>query len=773
MTDDIRELLEAYHANTLWDMADAAGLAVTDASGKRLGKAQVIRLMQAEFFTEERVQAALQELSERERAVLNRLQLRGGSCSTRSFGRELMRAGLATAPPESSRSGSRYGGRYERGFQGSPRRSNSTIFQDVIARITYWGLILSQGAPTSSAGSPLKLQFHPGDTLLIPEPVARYLPEPEPVISGISAWEPERVSGSEPDLLLRDLYLYWDFVRRNEVPRLKNGLVGKRSLKAINEALLMTDPLLDEARREDETGRLYLLRKLLQELGLVHMERGELRPAQRDPLETPEFWTWPLGRQLEACLEAWVHLGQTQKWLKEAEAYYPRFAHARQVLLDTLHTLAAGTWFEIADLTERVQGQDVNFLFAERRDVENLQGRWYYSRSSYSYYGSAKDLLEKFDQYEQRFVTDCVAGILHGLGLVELGYEGEALRAFRLTPGGVSLLENREVQGAVRSLQEAAGKLIVQPNFQLVAIGPVNLSWLARLDLFAEREGTDRGAFEYRLSRGSVYQAQQLGLSVDEIVRFVEEASGTALPQNVRRSLQEWGASHERIVFRTGVSLLQAADADLLEDLMDEAEIADQVARRVSPEVVLLNDGAQRPLIARLLARGLLPAVSGPEPQSADASVIVGQDGRIRSIHAVPGLHLRGRLARLAEEQGEGQWRLTPESIRRAGGSKGKVNRILEELSRLHRGRLPEGLPDLLKAWGGYYGSARTETLTLVQFRDQETLDELRQQPALGHLLKPFPAGKRALAVVPTERLAELQEILERFGVQLREGLWG
>jgi hypothetical protein len=771
MADEIKDLLKSYHTNTLWDMADAAGLAVRDARGKRLPKSQIISLMQSEFFTEERVQAALKKLNERERAVLNRLQLRGGKCLTQGFARELMRAGLVTAAPERSRPRSRYGYRHEWRYEGNPRLKNSTTFQDVIARLTYRGLVFSEGAPTSSGGAPLKLQFHPGDTLLIPAAVGRYLPEPEPIPAGLPEWEPEQVSEGEPDLLLRDLYLYWDFVRRNEVARLKNGLVGKRSLKAINEALLLPDPRLDEARREDEAGRLYMLRKLLEGLNLVHMDRAELRLAQTDPLATPEFWSWPLSRQLKACLEAWVHLGGTEKWHKEAEAYYPRFAHARQTLLAAMQTLVAGAWFEIADLVERAQGQDVSFLFAERREVEKSRGHWYYSRSSYSYYGSAATLLEKFDEYEQRFVADCVSGTLHALGVVDLGYEGEALRAFRLTPGGISLLEDRDAEGTVRSLQEAAGKLIVQPNFQLVAIGPVNLGWLARLDLFAERERADRGAFEYRLSRDSVYQAQQLGLSVAEITRFVEEASGAELPQNVRRSLQEWGTAHERIVFRTGVSLLQGADADLLDRLMGDAAIADEVACRVSPDVALLKDGGHKSLVARLLARGLLPAVSGPEPQSADASVIVAEDGRIRSVHAVPGLHLRGRLAHLAEEEGEGQWRLTPESIRRAGGSRGKVNRVLDELSRLQRGALPEGLPALIKAWGGYYGKARAETLTLVQFRDQEALDELRRQPALGALLTPFPADKRALAVVPTERLAELEEILGRFGVRLEKGL--
>ena len=38
-------------------------------------------------------------------------------------------------------------------------------------------------------------------------------------------------------------------------------------------------------------------------------------------------------------------------------------------------------------------------------------------------------------------------------------------------------------------------------------------------------------------------------------------------------------------------------------------------------------------------------------------------------------------------------------------------------------------------------------------------------------VLTPFPAGDRALAIVPAEQLAQVKEILARFGVSVREGL--
>ena len=95
----------------------------------------------------------------------------------------------------------------------------------------------------------------------------------------------------------------------------------------------------------------------------------------------------------------------------------------------------------------------------------------------------------------------------------------------------------------------------------------------------------------------------------------------------------------------------------------------------------------------------------------------------------------------------------------------------MKEVSQLQRGSLPQGLVEQIKAWGGYYGNAAAGTLTLIEFRDLEALEELRQHPELQPYLIPFPAGNRALAAVRGDGLAEVKEILARLGMQVRDGL--
>jgi hypothetical protein len=769
MPDEITELLDSYHASTLWEMAQEAGLEVVDSKGKKLPKGPVMAQMQARFFSRER---ALAKLDEKERAVLDRLLLRGGAAPTQTLRREVLRAGLVTIAQEDKARDRYYRGvPYARGeYAGDPQQPRSTEFADVLARLTWHGLVFSRTTTLTGSNTVHKLRFHPGSQLYVPQAVRQYLPEPAPILTRISEWQPQQVQPGDPQLLLRDLYLYWDFVRRNEVPLLQSGLVGKRSLRTIDALLLTPDPALQEARSEDETDRLYLLRLLLEKLDLVQRQGGKLSLQTSDPLAVPPFWTWPQPRQLRACLEAWSGLGTTTGWEIEFGQYGSHPAHARKVALDVLRTLLTNAWFELDEFLEEIMDRDADFLLANHTHVENYRGNYYYSRFGASYYsGSPKALLRKFEVAERRFVEEAVIGFLLRLGMVDRGQVGGRWGVFRLTPLGKALLAGEETPLPAPE----TGKLVVQPSFEVLALGPVSLAWLARLDLFAERQQADLGAFGYRLSRDSIYRAQQVGLDVPEVIRFLEETGGIELPQNVRRSLQEWGAHHERIVFRGGVSLLQAADAGLLDGLMDDPQAGNHLARAVSPEVALVRKGAEKSLVAALVGQGVFPAVSGAGPEAADQSVLVREDGSIQAIHAVPSLHLRGRLDRVAEEAGPGRWQLTEKSVRRAGGSKGKVLRLLAELGKLQRGTLPANLAEQIRAWGGYYGQASAETLTLIEFRDQETLDELRQQPDLQPYLVPFAAGNRALAAVPGDKLAEVKEILARFGLSTREGLSG
>jgi hypothetical protein len=762
----IDALLNSYHYRALQRMAEAAGLPF------ELRKDDLIAEMKRRFFTQERVGSALEGLDEREKAVLNGVLQHGGEVSTSMLRRELVRAGLVrgAAAEGLHRTYSSRAPYAVEDYLGRASRADSDIFVDVVARLTLHGLVFSCDTAQSTGGTPYKVRLHPASTLYIPDAIRPWMPEPEALTPPLDDWEPDRVDVGMPDLLLRDLYLYWDLVRRGEVSLIQSGFVGKRSLRAINEVLLRPDTRLEEVRREDDTERLYVLRQLLGGLGLVYSEGRRLRTGGDDPLEIPAFWSWDQVAQIEACLKVWPIIEGGAGVIVEGDAYHGSYARARRVILEVLAAFQSGVWHEPGDVLMEARAQDVNFLFDDRQNLEQMRHQPYHRY----YVRSITDRLRAYDQLEFDFVRACMQGFLNEVGVLDLGYEEGLFRGFRVTPAGDAMLSGASVGEAGVADGRAArhqGKLIIQPTFAVIAMGPVGLDVMARLDLFAERERADRAVFEYRLSREMLYEAQQRGVSASQVIDYLEDVSETGLPQNVRRSLEDWRAHHERIVFRSGVSLLQAADAEALEAVMSDSEAGQHLARAVAPAVALIKDRQRQPLIDTLVRQGRFPARSDARPSAADNSVVIHPDGTVEPVHRVPGFHLRARLARVAERGSDATWRLTPSAIRRAGGSSSRVLDLLDELQRLQRGRLPQKVRQRVKALGGYYGTASAETITLVAFRDRETLDELREDPELDALLTPFSAGDRALAVVPTESLPRLREVLATFGVPLEEGL--
>ncbi len=237
----------------------------------------------------------------------------------------------------------------------------------------------------------------------------------------------------------------------------------------------------------------------------------------------------------------------------------------------------------------------------------------------------------------------------------------------------------------------------------------------------------------------------------------------------MRRSLEEWGARHERIIFRSGVDLLQTLDAEMMEALRQTPEIARQIDHMLLPTVALIQNGEMKKLTAALRQHGHLSAVSRITPEAANRSISVADDGTIRALHPLPHLYTKGRLARMAEGGEDGIWRLTAESVIRRGGSRSKVQAMIEDLTALNHKPLPVSVVRQIKAWGNYYGNAHMGKVTLIEFQSKPILEELLTHPEVAEHLTPFAAGERALAVVNGD-MRTVKKILDQFGIATKAG---
>jgi hypothetical protein len=433
------------------------------------------------------------------------------------------------------------------------------------------------------------------------------------------------------------------------------------------------------------------------------------------------------------------------------------------------------------------------------------------------------DEQEGWDVVEAGFIRAMLLEPLHWMGLLDIGYlagEGTGIGgsvggseddesqvttvpvAYRLTPVGAWALG----VGPAVDMPEEKGRVVVQPNFELFALDPISDLTLAELEEFAERVNAER-AIKYRLTRASVYRAQKKGWTAARILDVLRELSqdtspaaagpdlagfGSSaevhpLPQNVVRTLQEWQDLHERVIIHRRANLLQAVDMQLLKQLQQipavRAHLDDRIDTQDPQQVALalirpglaqteelihaLEHAGYPPMRTRSSKDAGPPSLTIADPGEASASGI-----EIQFHVALPSIYTYEQIAPFTRQDEQGRTYLTPSAIKEAVRAGMGVDEILERLSALHYGPLPHAVVKQVRAWGHYYGDAMLQTVTLIQIQDAKTLNELLTDPKVRAALRPFvPDPSRVLALVDTDDLISLHEILDRYGITLHDQL--
>lgn len=756
---NIKTTLQSYNMKVLQAIAAVSGVTV---DSRR--KAPHVEALTRALYNEKAVERALPQLSARERRALDLLIIFGGSTTSQRLENALRREKLIEKHPQSK---DRYG--YRNRVKGNPHRHDSPYFEDIVMRLTCLGLIVSEGKPDTYSSV---IGFVPGLRLVIPPQVMTHLPE-------VTFQEDTTVPAIDIQVeasaraFQRDLYLYWSYVRDHETHLTRQDYVFKRELKKLNETLLVQGDM-GKGMGEKENPRLYFIRLLLQKIGLLKVRRGG---SSITAVQVSDFWSDSPPDRVRKTFQTW-----------RDETFWNELRHlrgitvqsgytsdlslivtARNKMLAHLSKLPTQEWVSLERLVNRLRMTDYEFLFS--RDVPSQRryyGYGYYSSdydTPYSAYRNPlgwqfspiKDEAQGWEMVEAQFIRGIVTGPMHWLGLVDLGYAGQtnedgaALRsvAYRVTEIGAWILG----LGSSPQIPAAEGRVVVQPNFQIFALDPISDHVLASLDQFAERVNAER-AIEYKLTRQSLYAGQQKGWTAKRVTEYLEETGGAPLPQNVARTLEEWEALHRRIVIHRRTALAQTVTPKVMDKLLADETLATHVSRRLTPTVALLkpskNVVAQ---LERALQNKSLPPARTIQPDTArHPCLTLADDGRLVFSHQVPSIFFFATLGHFVDLDAEGVWRLTPTAVQRALTGKLSVDDILKELTDLHRGPLPVWAVKTIKAWGKFYGDARLETLTLIQFRDAAALRELVGDPELSPYLRPFIAD-RGLARVDVAQI--------------------
>ena len=766
------ETLNIYNKNTL--NAIGKSLGVTGTIKDRGELASEIARRMGEWPL---VRASLESLSQNERALLSLVQAAGGEISAGALRAMALREGIIDnkARPNS--------------YNIQPQ-ANSRVFEHMAARLIAAGLLLTggqRGYSTTMYGFELLAEA------IIPPPVLELLPPlPRRAQELRAAEAPPQIQSADPASFQRDMYLYWSYLRDNDVQLTARGLMSKPNLKKVN-AVLAQPENLDDLRDENDAGRLRFLRAVLGACGLIRVQNGLLKPAP----DSEEFFTRSLAKRTRAAYRAyrdgsfWDELDRIPSIAIEgrraADVEAQRFVmQARKTVLKQLDDAPTDAWLDVARLAEKIATSRYEFLLQRKTDPYGYRSSgllnpyesygnsmgWTFRRVTTSRdYGASviRDEAEGWPLVEGAFIEAVLREPLCWLGLLDLGVMpdkenlwGSQLRSVRATALGA-----HELMGAPLPEDDApaGGRLIVQPTFQVLAYPPVSELQLALLDRIAERGRLEQVA-EYRLTRESLYRArQQHNLSVEDVIANLERESGAALPQNVAYTLHEWGRAQERAVLRDAVALVRVGKPEALDRLL--AQELGAKLRRVAPTLALAPADLAAEIEQALFAAGELPqqVTRAPDLEAGGAWLRIAPDGLMALNSGAPAIYLRRALHAFAVEAPDG-WRVTSASVRQAASGGLAPEQLVERLRSWSAGALPTELERQVLAWGGFFGSASIERPVLLRASDERALAALLGDPEVAPFLRPV-AAPALLAEVPPERLHQLLQLLGERGVQV------
>jgi hypothetical protein len=627
------------------------------------------------------VQRTLEGLPPLAREIYTHVRETGGQAYVLSMQREFMRERSARVPHD---------------------RLPASIFRAALWPLIQYGLLL----PTAIRGAALTPEdlAHRNVELLIPREVLDAGRADQRPLRASEASTFERVAEGSAHDFQRDVYLFWNYLRGQVVALTAAGLVPKRHVLKLNEAMTgRAEPAT--VRDESHLGRLHFIRLMLEESGLVKVTGRRLEPN----FGARDFFSYSITRRTDRFFEAWKN---SLHWLELTQlSIRPRVhverssralqlvARARQVVLNLVAERAADGWLDINDLVATMRRENYEFLFKRTREEFGEINPYYYYHNPLGWGFPVGDEAEGWDKVESEYIGNIIAQPLHWLGLVDVGYAGEKPVAFRLTPLGAYLFGLAD-QPPAEPAAAHAGRVVVQPNFQIFALEPIAEQTLVSLDRFADRVKADK-AFEYKLSRESLYRAHQNGMSAAEAVAFLERASSAPLPQNVLRTLEEWAQSYERIIVRRNAALLHALDPQVLDALQETPAVQRYLLGRPLPRVALAsNTPESRERIAQaLMALGHLPAYSDvPESENSSGALRLDESGKVSLLHALPDLYLLQALEEHAERRADGYY-LTKAAVRgeRAGGE--SADQLIARWQRWHHGPIPAALMEKLRGW--------------------------------------------------------------------------
>lgn len=736
------------------------------------------------------VQKAMQHLSELEHLILRELVSCGGRANSRDLALYFTCSGLLNPARKSEQIGTYTGftGTVEpmvgstSGLLQYPTAHPHGIFEQSVRHLLVLGLVF-WGRQTNFAGRDYSSGIHDG-VLIVPLAV-RTVVRQEMQLAGPPPATLSPISGEVSEQIhffQRTLYLYWSMVAsmREGLSLVSSGLLARSSLRHVVEQL-GSRLHAEQARVENDVPLLLFVRLLLMKLDLLQERRGVVYAASAEAF----FALSPLERA-RRCYHLYAETAFWNELLylpdinvrpgpQPLDAAHEEVVKSRRTTIDRVMQETPEVWHSFSTLIARTKLYAPYLLFP--RQYGSRAERYSNGSNPYGWdFRLRRGWLthrEGWHMVEGGFIRAVVMGPLHWLGLVDLDHE-ENPGAFRLSTDAASVLSNEPIE----ENKTAWGRLIVQPNFELVALAPVSEHLLVQLDRFADRVSLEHIA-QYRVTRASVTRAIQKGLHAEQLQEILEQAAGGEIPQNVRYSLGEWERQARRIEIWQDATLLEVDEEELLDELFADEQTRALFGRRLGPRLVEIAPWQKEAVQQLLWQRNYLPALSAAPNQETGETRRGGAhetqwrlhiDGSLQPLYAVLDLYLVAEAEQFSQRDETTGWlRITPASLQRAlERDDMSLTSILRFLQHYCEGGIPGSLLIRLKLWGSGYDRQQiaVESAPLLRLPAQ-VLQDLYDDPEIRSLLGSEVEQQSSLVHVEADQLERVLALLRERGFDI------
>ena len=277
------------------------------------------------------------------------------------------------------------------------------------------------------------------------------------------------------------------------------------------------------------------------------------------------------------------------------------WGECRKPIIDLLKTCPTAKWIKFEDFEKYMSIFHGNFFRKLLRYEVSVKGFDF----GYDHFGR---YYPEWDECEVQIIMRTLS-ILGAIGMLDIAYKenlprfkyiGDAfcvgIEGFRVTPLGSWILglTNAYEPTSLDALQSEEGGLVVQPDHSIIITGLRNrVEHESFLSSFLTKLSSEDNASIYKIDFQSMVRALNSGIKPREIEKYLAKASSHPLPENVLRSFSDWQSKVGKVKIRR-VTLLEADQASLLEELIHASGMEKLLGDKIKHAVVITKDEAQK-----------------------------------------------------------------------------------------------------------------------------------------------------------------------------------